>query len=444
MIIVFAILELPRNLQAGNTGEDRVTNQQNVYEPLTVETLSTRLGDIGSITDRLGPDTDSWSSEEVGDGNLNLVFIVKSPAGAVIVKQALPYVRLVGDSWPLPLNRAFFEYHTLMRQAARDPGSVPEIFYFDDDQALIVMEFLTPHVILRKMLIAGEKVSGLAETLGNFCARTAFRGSDLSMVTAKKKADTATYQGNSELMAITETLIFTDPYFEADRNHHTEGLDPFVHVLRNDVVMKVAVQEMLLKFTANAETLLHGDLHSGSIMCTENETKVIDPEFGFYGPMGFDVGMLISNYFMAYFSQPGHRGADELAGYQEWILGLITDTYSAFEAEFTRLWKTERTGILFPHSMFEDQGHSADNALDGMLGHILCDAIGICGIEMHRRLLSLAHNADFEEIDDVAIRARLEARNLMMGRELILQRGEINNIGALCALARKYNEETFL
>jgi len=29
-------------------------------------------------------------------------------------------VRLVGESWPLPLKRSFFEYHALTRQEARD------------------------------------------------------------------------------------------------------------------------------------------------------------------------------------------------------------------------------------------------------------------------------------------------------------------------------------
>ena len=46
----------------------------------------------------------------------------RAAKGTVIVKQALPYVRLVGDSWPLPLYRAFYEYHALTRQAARAPG----------------------------------------------------------------------------------------------------------------------------------------------------------------------------------------------------------------------------------------------------------------------------------------------------------------------------------
>ena len=84
------------------------------------------------------------------------------------------------------------------------------------------MEYLTPHVILRKKLIAGEKVAGLANTLGEFCAKTAFRGSDLSLDAPQKKADVALFAGNVELMAITESLVFTDPYFDAPRNHHTQ------------------------------------------------------------------------------------------------------------------------------------------------------------------------------------------------------------------------------
>ncbi len=38
---------------------------------------------------------------QVGDGNINFVFIVEGPAGGICVKQALPYVRCVGESWPL-------------------------------------------------------------------------------------------------------------------------------------------------------------------------------------------------------------------------------------------------------------------------------------------------------------------------------------------------------
>ena len=73
------------------------------YEPLSSESLGTRLSGITLLSEKVGPDPAAWQVREVGDGNLNLVFIVEGPLGRGIVKQALPYVRLVGDSWPLPL-----------------------------------------------------------------------------------------------------------------------------------------------------------------------------------------------------------------------------------------------------------------------------------------------------------------------------------------------------
>ena len=100
------------------------------YEPLNLDNLPNRLSEINEIADRVGSDPKTWIVNEVGDGNLNLVFIIKGPVGTIIVKQALPYVRLVGDSWPLTLDRAFFEYNALIRQDQRDPGIAPEVYYW--------------------------------------------------------------------------------------------------------------------------------------------------------------------------------------------------------------------------------------------------------------------------------------------------------------------------
>ncbi len=144
----------------------------NDYVPFTAETLPARLAGVVAVNDRLGGDTGTWQVREVGDGNLNLVFIVESPQGALVVKQALPYVRLVGESWPLPLKRCFFEYNALIRQAARDPGRVPDVYHFDEDQALVVMRYLFPHVILRKSVVAGRQHPKLARDMGLFLALT--------------------------------------------------------------------------------------------------------------------------------------------------------------------------------------------------------------------------------------------------------------------------------
>ena len=58
------------------------------FEALSVETLSTRLGTNEALCAKIGQDTSAWKVREVGDGNLNLVFIVEGTEGAVVVKHA--------------------------------------------------------------------------------------------------------------------------------------------------------------------------------------------------------------------------------------------------------------------------------------------------------------------------------------------------------------------
>ncbi|RWJ80411.1 MAG: S-methyl-5-thioribose kinase, partial [Mesorhizobium sp.] len=77
----------------------------------------------------------------------------------------------------------------------------------------------------------------------------------------------ALFADNVELCDITENLVFSDPYFDAKMNRHTSPqLDGIVAELRADRDLKVEAQRLKHLFAANAETLLHGDLHSGSIM----------------------------------------------------------------------------------------------------------------------------------------------------------------------------------
>ena len=418
--------------------------QAAAFEALTAETLPARLGNTEALTARIGTDAAGWRVREVGDGNLNLVFIVEGTKGAAVVKQALPYVRLVGESWPLPLKRSFFEYHALTRQDARAPGMVPRIYHFDEAQALVVMEYLSPHIILRKALIEGRQLPKIAEDLGRFVARTLFRGSDLSMKARDRKDDLALFADNAELCDITESLVFTDPYFEAEMNSHTSPqLDGIVAELRADRDLKVEAQRLKHLFACSAETLVHGDLHSGSIMVTDEETRVIDPEFAFYGPMAFDVGMLLANFWMAYFSQAGHEAGNDRAAMRSYLLGVIVDTWSVFRSEFAHLWRSERTGMLYDRRLFEDRGDAlgAEQALDRTLHSIWTDMLGFAGVEIHRRILGLAHNADFETIEDRDLRAACETRALKFGRHIAVNRHRIHGLEEVNVLAERLERE---
>ena len=191
------------------------------YAPLTDQTVRPFLAEVSGIAMRLGGAPAAWTVREVGDGNLNLVFIVKGPAGGVCIKQALPYVRLVGESWPLSLDRAHYEHEALKSQTAVVPQLVPKVYHFDKARAAIVMELLEPHIILRKGLIQAIRYPRIAEDIAAFAAHTLFSTSDLAVRAVVKKERMAEFCHNTDLCKITEDLVFTDPYRIAKLNRWT-------------------------------------------------------------------------------------------------------------------------------------------------------------------------------------------------------------------------------
>ena len=278
------------------------------YQPVNENTLAGILGELSGVRNILGGAPADWRIREVGDGNLNLVFIVEGPRGGVVTKQALPYVRLVGESWPLPLERAWFEYNALTEQAVHAPGFTPRIHHFDRSQAMIVMEYLSPHIIMRKGLIRGGEYPRFADDITTFMASCLFHTSVLAGSAKAHKQRIALFAANTELCRITEDLVFTDPYRPNPLNRWTSPwLDQDKHAFEQDAALKVTAQARKYQFLTCAQALIHGDLHTGSIMLTTQETRVIDPEFAFVGPIGFDVGAVIGNLLLAFCAQSGHE-----------------------------------------------------------------------------------------------------------------------------------------
>ena len=181
---------------------------------------------------------------EMGDGNLNLVFIVTNktaPHKQVIVKQALPYVRCVGESWPLTLERAFFEYKALVAQKDACSDFVPGLFHFSKANGLMVMEYLAPpNIILRKGLIQGIRYPTMAADMGTFCAKTLFKTSGFHLTATEIRQNVEFWSKNSEMCALTEQVVFTEPYMEAANNRWTSPqLDEDKKTIETDVALKV-------------------------------------------------------------------------------------------------------------------------------------------------------------------------------------------------------------
>ena len=421
------------------------TEQQDPSYRILHETdLRAYLADVPAIAAKLGGAAADWAITEVGDGNLNLVFIVKGASGGIAVKQALPYVRLVGESWPLPLSRAHYEHLALVHQARLTGKLVPAVLHHDRALALTAMELLTPHIIMRKGLIDGIRYPRFVDDISTFMAHTLFYSSDLALTAAEKKQGIADFAGNYALCKITEDLIFTDPYRVAEQNRWTSPwLDATAASFRHDLDLHVAISKLKLKFLASPAALIHGDLHTGSIMVTQDETRVIDPEFAFYGPMGFDIGAIIANLLMAYLASAGHeRVPGDRAAFDAWVLETVEGVWIEFARKFLALWRSEARGDGYPVSLFPGEAGAVrlETERQAYMARLFQDTVGFAAAKTIRRILGLAHNLDFEAIADEKQRAICEARALRLARRMMLETPSFTTIGAVTKAAREVRD----
>jgi len=402
------------------------------YRILDADTVPTFLAALPEVRALLGGLPHSWRVHEVGDGNLNLVFIVQGADGSVCLKQALPYVRVAGTSWPMTLERAFFEASYYSAVAPFVDGLIPRIYAYDPELYCTVMECLAPHIILRRGLIAGRRYPNSARDIGEYIARASFFTSDLARPFEQKMDGIALFARNKALLRITVDLVFGDPYRSNERNRHTSPqLDEIVADLRSDGRLKVAAARFGQKFLNEVQALVHGDLHSGSVMVTEGDTRVIDPEFAFYGPIGFDLGAFLGNLLLSWYSQAGHASAeDDRLAYQQWILEQAKAFWESFHASFRALWAKNAHGDVLPLSMFArpEEAQALGLARDAFLDGLFADMLGFAACKMIRRIVGYAHVIDFDWIQDGAMRARCEASALAMARTLLTHPEQFDSI----------------
>jgi 5-methylthioribose kinase len=396
------------------------------YQPQTTTTIIDYVRTRPELKEVFHAD-EKLAADEVGDGNLNLVFKIwaeADPERTVVIKQALPYLRLVGGDWPLPVDRARIEATALKVEYDLVPAHTPRVYFYDPDMYLFAMQNLNHHIIMRKGLSQGIKYPHFAEHIGLFLARTLGETSDLKLDYRTKKEMVGRFL-NPELCKITEDLVFTEPYRYTERNGFHKELKPQVLALQADEALRVEVAQMKEKFMTQAQALIHGDLHTGSIMINQTDTYVIDPEFAFYGPMGFDVGAVIGNLFLNYAAHEVRTpDPDQRADFRRYLTTSAIDLWHVFEREFQRyIWDHVDT-INMP------AGYQKDYML-----RVLQDSAGLGACKMMRRVIGLAGVQDIRGIEDVHERAIAGSLALNIGQALIMQREYIHSIDEFVEVA---------
>ena len=264
---------------------------------------------------------------------------------------------------------------------------------FDIECYVLALEDLTDHVVLRTHLNAGGDHAGIAERLGRFVADVAFGTSFLSLAEEAFRLRAA-QSTNTDLCALTEDLIFTEPYLGAGRNWVQPDVQPVGDGLQGDTEWIDAAMAMKIRFRSVQEALLHVHLHSGSVFVRRDPSstadgsesllvKTFDSEFAFYGPVGFDLGLMWTNMLAA-----GVRACvlgDTDRGRS--LFGTVSASWQAFRSRMLELWPRRRSAAKY-----------TDAFLRQWLDSIRVDAIGFAGCEAARRIIGLAKISDVESL----------------------------------------------
>ena len=372
------------------------------------------------------------AAREVGDGNLNLVFIVVTsfaPITSLVLKQALPYVRMVGESWPLSVDRNRYEHRALAEYSRIVPDLIPRVYHVDDAQALFIMEDLSRLVVARRGMIARRPYPRLARDIARFAAETVVRTSDFYLPSADKKALVARFVMNTDLCKITEDLVLNQPFVDAPENSFEDELRPDVERLWQDEAARVAVERLRRAFVSRSEGLLHGDLHTGSILAGADETRVFDAEFAVGGPFGFDIGMFIANLYLSALSHLIQAADSDQRAYGHQVLRDALVAWAVFSTQMDTLLASASAWTLLPAARAE------------LLQQTLRDLVGFAGAEMIRRTIGMARVADLEGIADRETRVRAKSAALKVGRTLLAVSGSLDRFeDAHAAVARRIEQ----
>eukprot|EP01036_Dinobryon_divergens_P034543 gene34543-44648_t len=267
---------------------------------------------------------------EVGDGNLNFVYIIEGPTEKkLVIKQALPYVRCVGESWPLTLERAAFEHAALVEQ----------------------------------------QITTWAKDLGIFLGKSLFGSSAIALAGAVLRSRVEKWSRNTAMCALTEKVIFTDPYTVCELNRWTTP---------------------------------QLDSYAAGIRC----------------PIGFDVGAVLSNLYLSFFStlSDGTSGRE----YSLWLLQQVEIVWRTFQETFVAQWNSSGSvGDLYPSSIFNSPELVA-SAQQSFIRTVWRDSLGFAGAKMIRRIVGIAHVEDLESIKDADVRSSCEKASLLFARRLVV------------------------
>lgn len=360
-------------------------------------------------------------------GNLNYVYRIWDGKGhSLYIKQAGTETRISKDMKPSK-DRNRLESEIIMLEDKFAPGMVPHIYFFDTVMCACGMEDCSDFMVMRDAMLRHETFPRFADDISTFMVETLLLSSDLVMDHKEKKELIRKFI-SPDLCDITEKLVLMEPYNDLNQRNNVfaPNADFIEQELYHDPALHLEVAKLKFKFMTDAQALMHGDLHTGSIFIRQDATKVFDSEFGTYAPMGYDVGNVVANLIFAY----DNGLAAGATAFCDWILETIEKTMDLFIEKFSKRFDEAVTEPMAKVAGFKEW------YMEGILN----DTAGYAGTELHRRTVGMANVVDVTSIADEQKRLLAERINIFAGKDYIMHQSSFRTGADFAAAVTKAKE----
>lgn len=329
---------------------------------------------------------ESLSVRDVSNG-INMVFFISfepSIHPPLILKQALPFFREHIEE-KLSQRRIDMEREAYSFFAKYIAEQIPKIYYSSTLMKLIIMEFISDALPLADAFKYRIKHPTLTKDIAHFLAHTLFYSSSFFLRSHEKRELVTLFNANSDICHLTEEYIFTRRVPQERRALKSSLSDTlFKELLTTDRELQKNILELKYKFMSRSDSLIHGDFKPGAILLKEHKACVIDFEFAFVGPFGYDMGSFLYSLIAAVVSFSLYQDTED---YQEWLLESIVETYRGFESELLKIWSIDIESALTSSDSLD--ATLFEHYKESVIVEILQESIGFAAVQISAKMIPL-------------------------------------------------------